>query len=129
MKITRKHLRSIIKEELGRLFEQDISHTDEDGKLVFDTIDIEADSNSIDIVGDPNADPAALDLAGRLHDAANELDFGYGDPLDSLASQLMAGTMDVETGNDAALTAFDMLARLDNASTIGVEAAVEAFGL
>ena len=121
MKITRKHLRNIIKEELSRLFEQEAPVSEDDHDVWVHP--------EIEIIGSPDTDPAVLDLVDRLSDASNELEFGYSDPLDSLASQVLAGTMDLETANDAAMTAFDVLARLDNAATIGVEAAVEAFGL
>jgi hypothetical protein len=114
MKITRGHLRKIIKEEISRIFENPKS------PIVFDDIQIK---------GNPNRDPAELDYLEKLHDAAAAMAFGYSDPFDSLATQLTDGDVTLAQAQDAAEMALDMLAHLDNAEDIGVYEASIALGL
>ena len=106
MKITRKHLRNIIKEEITRIAEQQAP--------------IAAGGRSAEM----------NDVVNRIQNAANELAYGYSDPLDDLSDKIMSGEVTtVEEAWEMAELAVDMLARLDNAGEIGVYEASVALGL
>ena len=123
MKITRKHLRNIIKEELSRLFENPEIPWDEGG------------TGDIQIKGDVNREfpeipPDLLAFLSDVQDASNDLEIGYNDPLDSLADQILSGEVtSLAQAREMAELALDMLARLDNAEQIGVYQASVSLGL
>ena len=108
MKITRNHLRQIIKEEISRIVEQ-------------------ADADS---AWEPGPEASEEDVfLNKLMNASNELAPGFSDPLDDLAEKLMAGEVSLEFAQSEAFEMMDLLAQLDNAAEIGVIQAAELLGL
>jgi|TARA_R110000824_G_scaffold47830_1_gene135719 hypothetical protein len=112
MKITRKHLRNIIKEEISRLVEQTLE-TDE----------------VVDEVTTTGAMTEKDEFLNKLYNASNELAPGYSDPLDDLAQKLLNDEVTLEFAQSETFEMLDLLAQLDNAAEIGVIEAAEMLDL
>ena len=112
MKITRKHLRQIVKEEISRIIEQ-----------------VDDSNGVVDEATTLGAMTEKDEFLNKLYNAANELAPGYSDPLDDLAQKLLDDEITLELAQSEAFEMLDLLAQLDNAAEIGVIEAAELLGL
>ena len=133
MKITRRQLRQIIKEEISRIVENmppDVDGeswtVDDEGVLVSPEIEIQATPGA---KLSPSTSPEGLAFLNKVTDAANELAPGFSDPLDALAEKFMEDEISLEDAQSEAMEVMDLLAQLDNAAEIGVIQAAELLGL